>query len=296
MKKQVLIGASLMLISIASNAQQLWDDFDGLPSPAISSYTYVDGGWGQANFAFTNPNSNGNSSSTCLQYTKPASTYQKIYIGAATGYSINDVAGFKSGANIFTIKMLNAAATAITVQIGLNDNSKTGGSWPAGRHSTYTATTTSSTDWQTLTFAYDNAVSEDATVGSTQINEIIIEINGSSSSSVVYLLDDLTLANVSATTSVLSSNASNNLFNLEQNAPNPFNGSTKISYSLNESSEVSLEVLDVLGNKLYTLANGSMSSGEFSTEFNSKGLQKGVYYYRLKAGSFIETKKMILID
>ncbi len=295
MKRKLLIGVSAMLMNIAVQGQQLWDDFDGAPSPAIAGYTYVDGGWSQVNFTFTNPNSTGNTSSTCLQYTKPASTYQKIYIGPAVGYTIDDVSDFKSDDKSFSIKILNAAGTEISVQIGLNDNSKTTGAWPAGRHSTYTATTSTSTDWQVLTFAYDENVAEDATVGVEDINEIIIEINGSSAATGVYLLDDLYLAEVTGTTGLTASSSANTLFKLEQNKPNPFQNSTKISYTLASPSEVALEVSDMMGNTLYTVWNGYNPAGEFQVEVTSDNLPEGIYYYRLTAGGVVETRKMVVV-
>jgi hypothetical protein len=84
-------------------------------------------------------------------------------------------------------------------------------------------------------------------------------------------------------------------FSLSQNYPNPFNPSTKIKYHISELSFVTLEVYDVLGNKVATLVNEEKPAGEYEVEFNSNGLTSGIYFYQLKAGSFIHTKKMILL-
>jgi hypothetical protein len=91
-------------------------------------------------------------------------------------------------------------------------------------------------------------------------------------------------------------------FKLLQNYPNPFNPATKISYQIPKLSFVTLKVYDVLGNEIATLVNGENSAGTYEVEFNSKGLinQKGiitsgVYFYQLKVGSYIQTKKMILM-
>jgi len=82
---------------------------------------------------------------------------------------------------------------------------------------------------------------------------------------------------------------------LEQNFPNPFNPSTKIKYSIPYSSLVTLKVFDALGNKIETLVNEEKPSGSYEVNFNASSLTSGVYFYRLQDGSFVETKKMILI-
>jgi hypothetical protein len=82
---------------------------------------------------------------------------------------------------------------------------------------------------------------------------------------------------------------------LNQNYPNPFNPTTTIQYSVAQSSNVVLKVYDILGNEVITLVNEKMDRGVYSVNFSSKGLASGIYFYRLHAGSFVETKKMILM-
>lgn len=84
-------------------------------------------------------------------------------------------------------------------------------------------------------------------------------------------------------------------FKLEQNYPNPFNPSTIISYQLPVSSNVTLKVYDVLGNEIAILVNEEKPAGEYEVDFLITGLTSGIYFYQLKAGSFIQTKKMILL-
>jgi PKD repeat protein len=80
-----------------------------------------------------------------------------------------------------------------------------------------------------------------------------------------------------------------------QNWPNPFNPSTEISFSLPEASRVSLEVYNVMGQKVATLVKGHLDAGEHSFTFNGSGIASGVYLYRLEAGSSVETRKMLLL-
>ena len=84
-------------------------------------------------------------------------------------------------------------------------------------------------------------------------------------------------------------------FTLQQNYPNPFNPSTSIQYAISSRQFVSLKVYDVLGNELATLVNEFRPAGKYETQFNSAGLPSGVYFYQLKAGEYIQTKKMILL-
>ncbi len=84
-------------------------------------------------------------------------------------------------------------------------------------------------------------------------------------------------------------------FNLEQNYPNPFNPSTKIQYQVSCNSHVKLKVFDVLGNEVATLVNEEKSAGSYEVEFDAEKLSSGIFFYQLRAGSFTETKKMLLI-
>jgi hypothetical protein len=96
-------------------------------------------------------------------------------------------------------------------------------------------------------------------------------------------------------------------FNLEQNYPNPFNPSTLIKYALSKRQFVTIKVYDILGNEVTTLVNDEKPAGEYEVTFDShsgevrnlpagrQGLTSGIYFYQLKAGEFVQTKKMILL-
>ncbi|MDH3269585.1 MAG: T9SS type A sorting domain-containing protein, partial [Ignavibacteria bacterium] len=92
-------------------------------------------------------------------------------------------------------------------------------------------------------------------------------------------------------------------FVLEQNYPNPFNPSTKIKYNIpsviasgtTQSQFVSLKVYDALGNEVVNLVDEEQTVGNYEIEFDATGLSSGIYFYKLQAGSFVETKKMILL-
>jgi hypothetical protein len=86
-----------------------------------------------------------------------------------------------------------------------------------------------------------------------------------------------------------------NQFSLSNNWPNPFNNSTQISYTLEKASNVTLKVYDMLGRKVATLAQGRNSPGEHSVTWNADRVSSGVYFYRIVAGGFVQTKRMILM-
>ena len=86
------------------------------------------------------------------------------------------------------------------------------------------------------------------------------------------------------------------LFNrLEQNYPNPFNPSTTIKFSIPKKSTVKLTIYNQLGELIQTLVNEEKSTGTYEIAFNGQDLVSGIYFYRLNAGDFVETKKMILL-
>ena len=97
----------------------------------------------------------------------------------------------------------------------------------------------------------------------------------------------------------VTSTGSNNLvvrsFNLEQNYPNPFNPSTTITYSLANEEHVSLKVYDIMGREVTELVNEDQAVGTYSLDFDASSLASGMYFYKISAGNFVSTKKMILL-
>jgi hypothetical protein len=92
-----------------------------------------------------------------------------------------------------------------------------------------------------------------------------------------------------------NSDASPDNYFLEQNFPNPFNPTTKISFSIPKLSSVTLKVYDVLGNEIETLVNEEKPVGTYELTWNAANLPSGVYFYQIRADNFIQTKKMILL-
>ena len=83
---------------------------------------------------------------------------------------------------------------------------------------------------------------------------------------------------------------------MSQNYPDPFDPSTTIKYLVLRQSNVTLKVFDVLGNEVSTIVNKLQSPENYEVEFDGNILTSGIYFYRLKAGDFIETMKMLLLE
>jgi hypothetical protein len=84
-------------------------------------------------------------------------------------------------------------------------------------------------------------------------------------------------------------------FLLSQNFPNPFNPATGIRFQVSATSDVKLAVYDILGREVAVLVNEKQAPGSYQVRFNAGGLASGVYFYRLHAGAYVATRKMVLM-
>ncbi len=129
----------------------------------------------------------------------------------------------------------------------------------------------------------------------TDANTFLKFMMGTSGVTKIWI-DSVTVSNLSVTTSEeVQSEEIPSSIRLFQNYPNPFNPTTQITYTLPSSSLVSLTVYNIQGVEVAKLVDGPQSRGTHMLEFEASNLSSGVYFYRLKAGSEIITKKMLLI-
>ena len=126
---------------------------------------------------------------------------------------------------------------------------------------------------------YDTVTINNFQVNSGNLTELNIQLN----SSIVSIDDKKNKTN------------SPDKYVLFQNYPNPFNPTTNLKYQIPELSFVTLTVYDVLGNEIANLVNEEKPAGSYEVEFGAVNLPSGVYFYQLRTGSFIESKKMILL-
>jgi hypothetical protein len=84
-------------------------------------------------------------------------------------------------------------------------------------------------------------------------------------------------------------------FELFQNFPNPFNSTTNIKYEIQQASRVVVKVYDLMGNEVATLLNRYQEAGSYDLIFQAEDLASGIYFYQLRAGEFVATKKLIML-
>jgi hypothetical protein len=109
------------------------------------------------------------------------------------------------------------------------------------------------------------------------------------------VVDTNDINNTSTSVGMLDLHSNPTTFSLMQNYPNPFNPSTTISFSLPSKSIVSLKVFDLTGKENATIVSQELSAGTYSRQWNAAHMSSGIYFYRLQAGSFTETKKLVLL-
>lgn len=144
----------------------------------------------------------------------------------------------------------------------------------------------------------DSVVDRHAPLAATRFNSVVFATRNSSTTS-------LTLQNVNYNTSTFeiprkptdieSEPGLPAEFTLEQNYPNPFNPTTQIKFALPKATKTTLEVYNLIGQRVATLVNSELKAGYHQVSFNGQNLASGVYLYRIEAGDFVSNKKMLLI-
>ncbi|MCE1163921.1 MAG: T9SS type A sorting domain-containing protein [Bacteroidetes bacterium] len=141
----------------------------------------------------------------------------------------------------------------------------------------------------------DSSPADDGTgsSGHTLYSSWLGEANGNHAK--LHLNASLWLAKLTGVTQVNENGITPVKFSLEQNFPNPFNPVTSISYSIPKNEFVQIAVYDELGREVARVINEQQTTGTYKVDFNANDLSSGVYYYRLTAGEFTDTKKMMVI-
>ena len=168
------------------------------------------------------------------------------------------------------------AITGNAVLNGTIDISVTGSFVPAPGDSFVVLTTTGSVSDSFMTVSAQSGLYVDVQINS---NNVTVHIDS------VGVLSVEEISNGETVTS----------FELQQNYPNPFNPSTNIQFALPQSSLVTLEVFNLLGERVGVLVSEELDAGTYNYNWDATNLTSGIYFYKLQSGSFIETKKMILL-
>lgn len=206
---------------------------------------------------------------------------------------INQWTGWAVGYNNSIIKTTDGGynwtkqndGLSITTQLRdvefINNSSDTG--WIVGRSNTVLKTTNSGNNWFTMNTPVNEEFTSVKFVNSKTgwiagFNGVILKITNGDITGVNSVNGKVPVG-----------------FNLSQNFPNPFNPSTNIRFSLPESGNVSLNVYDVSGKEVAELLNEFTVKGNYEIKFDASQLSSGIYFYKLVAGAFVNTKMMTLI-
>ena len=228
-----------------------------------------------------------------------------------SGLAYNDVSALAvSGRNIFAGTWTRAfpSANSATTENGVFLSTNNGTSWAAadsglpGTAATVKALAVSGTNlfagsWHGVFLSTDNGTSWTAVnSGLTDTHVYALAISGTNlfAGTVGAGVWRRPLSEMITGVSLLSI-ASPKRFTLEQNYPNPFNPGTIIRYALPSRAHVTLSVYNTLGQQVAVLVNGEVDPGNHDVWFDGSNIASGVYFYRIQAGSFIQTKKLMLL-
>jgi hypothetical protein len=151
------------------------------------------------------------------------------------------------------------------------------------------------TGWLNQTWGASAWVNSDQGTQSYDANNNLIEIAGQSWNGTGWDNSFRIQDTYSAITAVETISSLPKSYKLSNNYPNPFNPSTTIKFSIPKQSFVTLKVYDLLGREVASLVNKELQAGSYKTQFNASNLASGVYLYRLNAGGFVQTKKLMLM-
>ena len=272
-----ITGPELLAVTPPTNlaVRQLYDNYDG--TRVLKYIAYKTSG-GLKLDTLNNSVSAANPSPRVARYTRSTNQYDS-FVMQPRGAAINDVTHFKNNTLHMTLKVFSTAP-GIPFQITLQDSTVAGATnYPAGRNSEYTATTTATNAWETLSFNFVNAPSGTA---NTSVNEIVLLISPNTFARRKVYLDDFygpSLVGYVATATHSSSTAD---AAFGPAYPNPTSGLTQLPFSLQKAAVVSLTVFDHLGRRVAQVLDAKqLTAGAHSAELHAARLAPGLYTCRL---------------
>lgn len=226
--------------------------------------------------------------------TNDGSSWNKVFQSTVTNSGIAEIdissEGIIYASNIYE-GILRSTDNGLTWQVAYHDNTIQG-KYPlkvnkndeiyAANYNTIFKSTDKGDTWKDVT---DN-------LKYTTIENIVLDKEG-----IMYFATDesVWIETPDSVVNISESNTIPSIYSLEQNYPNPFNPATTIKYNIPTTANVSIKIFNSLGQEVQTLVNEIKSAGSYEVVFNASLLTSGVYFYRIQSGSFIETRKMILL-
>ena len=254
---------------------QLYDNYQG--TRAIKYIAYKSSGGLKVDTLNPAPSA-ANNSTRVARYTRSTNQYDALVV-QPRGAALADVTNFKNNTVRMTMKVFSPAP-GIPFQITLQDSTVANGSnYPAGRNSEYTATTTATNAWETLTFSYLGTPSATPNTG---LNEIVLLISANTFARRRVYLDDWTGPSLVGFVPTAARTVHTAATAFAPAYPNPSSGLTQLPFSLQRPAVVSLAVFDHLGHRVaQVLAAESRPAGAFTAELDAARLAPGLYTCRL---------------
>lgn len=255
--------------------RQLYDNYEG--TRALKYIAYKTSG-GLRLDTLNNAPSPANSSVRVARYTRSANQYDS-FVMQPRGAALADVTNFKNNSLHMTLKVYSVSP-GVVYQITLQDSTVAGATnYPAGRNSEYTATTTATNAWETLSFNYVNTPSATPNTG---LNEIVLLVAPNTFANRKVYLDDFFGPSLVGFVPTATRAVSTDFAAFAPAYPNPTSGLTQLPFSLKQPATVSLAVYDNLGRRVVQLIEGEQRpAGPHTAELNAARLAPGLYTCRL---------------
>ncbi len=272
-----ITGPELLAVTPPSNlaVRQLYDNYEG--TRALKYIAYKTSG-GLKLDTLNNAAGTGNTSTNVARYTRSTQQYDALVL-QPRGAALADVTNFKNNTLHMTLKVFSTAP-GIPFQITFQDSTvATGPNYPAGRNSEYTATTTATNAWETLSFNFVNAPSNTA---NTSVNEIVLLISPNTTARRKVYFDDFYGPSLVGYVVTAARTVASDFAAFAPAYPNPTSGITQLPFSLKKAATVSLAVYDNLGRRVASLLSDEpRAAGQHTPELNAAKLAPGLYTCRL---------------
>ena len=275
-----IMAPELLAVAPPSNLAvlQLYDNYEG--TRAIK-YIGTKTSGGLKLDTLNNSMSAGNTSAHVARYTRSTNQFD-VLVMQPRGAALADITNFKNTSATALHMTLKVFSTApgIPFQITLQDSTVAGASnYPAGRNSEYTATTTATNAWETLSFNFANTPSGTA---NTSVNEIVLLISANTYAKRKVYIDDFYGPSLVGFVATATRTVSTDFAAFAPVYPNPTSGLTQLPFNLKKAATVSLTVYDNLGRRVSNvLSNEPRAAGQYTAELNAAKLAPGLYTCRL---------------
>jgi hypothetical protein len=285
--KKIFTLLSIVAITGTTQAQAVMIyDFQTVKKGTFKDYD------GMLDSLFANPVVAGsNTSAVCGRYIRKAIQYDNLKLYAKTKYS--DVTPYAAANAPTKMSMLVMSKMPVGSKIDIQLGTRTDQSYPGGVHTIYTGTTTVMNQWEKIMFPHTSTPLNGFSLPGS-IDKMVILFNTNALTADTIYFDEIMGPDVEPPTAIQE--IKNTSFSVSQNIPNPAKDNTSINLSLTASGHVSMVIYDVLGKAVSTPVNGDLDAGTHTFSIETDNMPNGIYFYTVKKGAVIETRKMVVAN